>query len=191
MDPIAKFSEWFNERKQNTTDALPSACCLSTLGTDGFPNARFVSLKAVMNDTFIVTGPMDSRKGMELTQTPKAALTFWWDDMQQQIRIQGTTSFIESAAADHWFDERNTAAKIVSTLSKQGEVLDDLDAFEQAVNKQLEESKEMSIQRPKYWGGIALDPMRIEFMEFRETRLHHRTLFTKTGDTWQQVGLQP
>ena len=63
MNPISLFQNWFKEESSQNNLKLPAACCLSTHGLDNYPNARFVSLKEVSKDGFIVTGSMQSRKG--------------------------------------------------------------------------------------------------------------------------------
>lgn len=118
MDPIIKFQNWY-EQELDTNDALiPSACCLSTTGTDGYPNARFVSLKEVDGRQFIVTGPLDSRKCQEVTYKPRAALTFWWPATGKQVRVQGNVKLIDSEDADRYFSERTRESQIVSWVSK-------------------------------------------------------------------------
>jgi pyridoxamine 5'-phosphate oxidase len=65
MTPIEIFNQWFNEELKLTTVRIPTACCLSTIGIDNYPNSRFVSLKGIIEDNFIVTGTITSRKGLK------------------------------------------------------------------------------------------------------------------------------
>lgn len=39
--------------------------------------------------------------------------------------------------------------------------------------------------------GYKLFPLRIEFLEFAETRFHDRQLFTRGGEKWNSIQLQP
>ena len=68
MNPITLFQNWFAEAVEASSASIPSACCLSTLGLDGYPNARFVSLKEIVEDSFVVTGSLASRKGLEIAE---------------------------------------------------------------------------------------------------------------------------
>lgn len=45
MNPIELFKEWQTEEQVKGNVKHRTACCLSTIGLDGFPNARYVSLK--------------------------------------------------------------------------------------------------------------------------------------------------
>ena len=63
INPIEIFRKWFDKELNLTKVSIPAACCLSTIGIDNYPNARFVALKGIVNDNFIVTGTLTSRKG--------------------------------------------------------------------------------------------------------------------------------
>ena len=49
----------------------------------------------------------------------------------------------------------------------------------------------MSIPRPANWGGFRLRAEYIEFLEFKESRLHARSTYTRVGSSWEQGFLQP
>ena len=190
-DPLRLFNAWFIEESKRNDLKLPAACCLSTVGLDGYPNARFVSLKEVTDDAFVVTGPLASRKGREMQKTPKAALTFWWTATERQVRIQGDVTFIPDEKADTYFAPRNYDSKIVSNVFEQGKAIPAI----ADLRKHFEEKKKImvdqEVHRPQHWGGIYLHPLRIEFMIFRESRLHERTLWQQDGNGWEISFLQP
>jgi pyridoxamine 5'-phosphate oxidase len=77
VNPIPIFKRWYNEELRLTNASIPSACCLSTAGLNGYPNARFVSLKGVVRDAFVITRPFASRKGDEITKSNNVASAFW------------------------------------------------------------------------------------------------------------------
>ena len=85
--PIEIFTKWFDEELTLIKVNNPTACWLSTIGTDNYPNARFVSLKGIVKNTFILTGTVSSKKGIEINETNKVALSFWWTETERQIRI--------------------------------------------------------------------------------------------------------
>lgn len=125
--PIEHFNKWFKEELNLTKVRIPTACCLSTIGTDDFPNARFVSLKDVVENNFVVTGSLTSRKGIEINTTNKVALTFWWTETERQVRIQGNVTKISEQLADKYFTERNRDSQIVSIVSEQGQEIDSIE----------------------------------------------------------------
>lgn len=191
MDPISKFKTWYAEELEKSLGRISSACCLSTHGLDGYPNSRFLSLKEVLNNAFIITGPLNSRKGTEIQNNPKVSLTFWWTESERQVRIQGSAKIIDSQLADSYFNDRNTESKIVSTISEQGRVISNLDKLTELLKLKAKELVNNDIQRPKDWGGFSIKPIRIEFLEFNESRLHIRELCTQTEEGWKLEYLQP
>ena len=102
-NPIIIFNQWFNEELNLTNVRIPSACCLSIIRTDKYPKARFVSLKGVVENKFVVTGTLSSRKGLEINDTNKVALTFWWSETERQVRIQGSVTVLNNKLADKYF----------------------------------------------------------------------------------------
>lgn len=190
-NPIVIFQKWFQDHLRSTQDQIPQACCLSTIGLDEFPNARFVSLKDILEDHFIVTGQLNSRKGLEIRQNNKAALSFWWPESGRQIRIQGSCTEIGPALADKYFYERSRDSRIVSIISNQGQELVDINELIKKYELLDQKEGTNEIKRPDNWGGFSIKPMRIEFFEFQPTRFHKRQLFTNENGQWTIKDLQP
>lgn len=191
QDPVSIFQNWFDEEIKHPKTRIPSACCLSTNGLDGFPNARFVSLKEVWENQFIITGPTDSLKGQEIENNPRVALSFWWDKSGKQVRIQGSAKELSPDLAEKYFDERSADSRLVSILSEQGKPIQDFNKFEKKYFYQLASISVKKLYCPDSWGGWAITPTRIEFLTFRDSRLHYRELFTRINDEWTLSVLQP
>lgn len=188
-NPLTRFTQWYNAECQRSQVTIPSAVCLSTLGLDGFPNARFVSFKELREEAFIITGPLRSRKALEIQQNAHVALTFWWPETGRQVRIQGRATEIPESLADHYFAARNTPSKAVSTLCEQGQPTDDPALLEKRV--QALAAAQEALPRPEHWGGHAIHPQRMEFMEFRTSRFHDRTHYVLHEGNWEVTRLQP
>lgn len=191
MNPIHIFQKWYQEETEKSTATLPAACCLSSIGLDGYPNSRFVSLKEIIEDSFVITGSLSSRKGIELLHNPKASITFWWPETARQVRIQGDAFQIENELADAYFSKRNKASQLVSGLSEQGATIEHLEKLKALFEQKQLETNHTEIPRPTNWSGFYIVPKRIEFMEFELTRFHGRILFTRENDQWNKVLLQP
>jgi pyridoxamine 5'-phosphate oxidase len=189
--PIDIFRKWFDEELNLARVKVPTACCLSTIGTDDYPNARFVSLKGIVENSFIVTGTLTSRKGLEIDHNNKVSLTFWWTETERQVRIQGDASILSNKLADIYFAERNRDSQIVSIVSNQGQILDDKEALEKKYKEIEAEFSNQPLQRPDNWGGYSIEPIRIEFLEFQSTRFHKRKLYQLQNGRWRKTELQP
>lgn len=191
MKPLLLFEKWFSEENESNNLRLPAACCLSTIGLDGYPNSRFVSLKEITNDSFIITGPLDSRKGKEIENCSNAALTFWWTSTERQIRIQGDVSKIPDSEAERYFKPRNRDSKIVSNVFDQGKEIQSIESLKERFEVGKKKILNNEVIRPKNWSGISIKPLRIEFMEFKESRLHERKLYQRVNNKWEITILQP
>jgi pyridoxamine 5'-phosphate oxidase len=191
MQPLKKFLKWYQLELSNSKEQLPAACCLSTLGTDGYPNARFLSLKEVRKECFVITGSISSKKSLEIEQNPKVALTFWWAASMKQIRIQGNARPIENELAVKYFRERSLEARLVSNLSDQGKIISDLKLLKQRFEEEMRANPNKNTDKPENWGGFYINPVRIEFMKFKTSRLHHRELYSKNDKVWNKTFLQP
>ena len=190
-NPIIIFKKWFDEELNLTKVRIPSACCLSTIGIDNYPNARFVSFKDVTENNFIVTGTLTSRKGLEIKETDKVALTFWWTETERQIRIQGNAKVISNELADKYFAERNRDSQIVSIVSNQGQELNDFETLNKKYQETETNFSDQLLTRPENWGGYSIQPIRIEFLEFKPTRFNDRKLYKLTNGQWTKTELQP
>ncbi len=191
MDPLEQFNKWYTEELNLAKATKPSACCFSTIGTDGFPNARFVSLKAVVGNNFIVTGSVASRKGIEINGNNKVALTFWWTATERQVRVQGNAVRITEQLADKYFAERSRESQIVSIVSEQGKETDHFELLAEKYENTRALFAGKPLSRPENWGGYQVEPVRIEFLTFKPTRFHERKLYELTKGEWITKHLQP
>jgi pyridoxamine 5'-phosphate oxidase len=191
MNPFEIFKKWQSEELAVSNMAIPKACCLSTIGLDGFPNARFLELKDVIDDTFIITGPSSSRKGEEIAASDKVAITCWWTATERQIRIQGRAVKITNDLADEYFYKRSIESQIISKISKQGQIIENMDTLLTEIEIFKAHQEKARIQRPENWSGYAVTPVRIEFLAFSKTRFHNRKLYELIKDDWKESLLQP
>src|SRR6516164_3097042 len=95
-DPIRQFTLWLD---QAVSAGLrePYAMTLATATPDGRPSARTVLLRGLDGEGFTFYTNYDSRKGKELAGNPRAALVFYWPELERQVRIEGT---VEETSAD-------------------------------------------------------------------------------------------
>ncbi|MFC7358384.1 pyridoxal 5'-phosphate synthase [Jejudonia soesokkakensis] len=187
--PLLLFSEWYKEELTISRVEIPSAVCLSTMGVDQFPNARFVSFKEIKDSSFVITGPLQSRKGLEIEYHNKVALTFWWTETARQVRIQGVATKLSDEFAEEYFKQRSLMSQAVSSLSKQGKEADSLEELEKKIQKKISENTK--IKRPEDWSGFSIKPTRMEFMEFKKSRFHNRKLYELDNNKWHLKQLQP
>jgi pyridoxamine 5'-phosphate oxidase len=189
-DPLQQFRHWMEEAIQ--AEALEvNAMCLSTISKDGFPNSRIVLLKE-LDQGFVFFTNYESSKGKELAATPKASLTFFWPEIERQVRVVGTIGKISEKESDTYFFSRPISSQIGAWASPQSQEIPDRTVIEDSQKRLEEEFKLNPIQRPAHWGGYRLIPLRIEFWQGRPSRLHDRISYELEGGTnWKKVRLAP
>jgi pyridoxamine 5'-phosphate oxidase len=189
-DPIRQFSRWFDEVR----DAVlvePTAMTLSTSTRDGRPSARMVLLKGVDHLGFVFFTNYESRKGRELADNPRAALTFWWGSLERQVNVTGTVARVSPEESDAYFKSRAAESRIGALASRQSSVLSSREELDRKVAELTSQYKHGGIPRPAYWGGFRLTPEMIEFWQGRANRLHDRLRYTRRDGVWVFERLSP
>jgi pyridoxamine 5'-phosphate oxidase len=98
-NPLELFMAWIGTARGSGAILEPNAMTLATVDEAGRPAARMVLLKEVEDDgSFVFYTNRDGRKGRELAANPHAALVFWWEPLERQVRIEGAVS--ETSAAE-------------------------------------------------------------------------------------------
>ena len=189
-DPIARFAALFEEAKQ-TDLPEPSAHVLATTSVDGRPSARVVLLKSLDERGFVFYTNLESRKAKELMEVKYAALCFYWPPLKKQVRVEGSVERISDAEADAYFATRPRGAQIAAWASKQSALLSSRSDLEEGFKTFQENYAGREVTRPPFWSGFRVVPERIEFWQFREDRLHDRTLYSREKGRWVMQKLFP
>jgi len=191
-DPVDQFERWFQKAMGESGLAHPEAMCLSTLDRDGWPDGRIVLLKSVDHRGFVFYTNLQSRKGRELERTPRAALTFHWDALQQQVRVVGAVEPVSEAEADEYFASRPRGSQIGAWASRQSRPLNSREELEEAFAELDERYGENPVPRPSFWSGYRVVHHQVEFWQGRQDRLHDRFLYRRSADGgWLTERLYP
>jgi len=190
-DPILQFDKWFAEALQ--AEVLePNAMSLATSSDDNRPSCRIVLLKGIEEKKFIFYTNFQSQKGKELENNPVCALTFFWPELERQVRIEGTVSRVEEKMAESYFQSRPRGSQIGAWSSPQSAAIDSRSILEERareIEKRFEGQR--VLPKPNQWGGFQVDPLMMEFWQGRENRLHDRISFTKVDGDWHIQRLAP
>lgn len=190
-DPIKQFQLWFHDA---VAAKLPmhDAMSLATVTPDGRPTARMVLLKQVDSEGFVFFTNYQSSKAKQLEINPYAALVFYWQQLDRQVRVEGKVSKTSAEESAAYFKTRPRESQIGAWASPQSEVITAREVLEQRAHELIEQYCDRDIDCPAHWGGFRLQPDRIEFWKSRVGRLHDRILYELQPDgTWTIKRLAP
>src|SRR5688500_12436888 len=177
-DPIARFAALF-ERAGEHAPFDHTAMSLGTCGADGQPSVRIVLLHGFDARGFTFYTNYDSRKGRDIAANPRAALTFYWPWLNEQVRAEGLLAPITPAESDACFATRGRGRQVGAWASAQSRPVASREALLDAVAEVDARFAGRDVPRPPFWGGYRLAPLRIEFWKDGAFRLHDRFVYVR------------
>ena len=191
-DPIQLFKIWMDEAKKSELND-PNALSLATSNSNNFPSVRMVLLKELNQNGFVFYTNLNSQKGNELKENPKAAMCFHWKSLLRQIRVSGKVTQVEDKAANQYYNSRGYESRIGAWASKQSIELVSRDELTNSIKEYKKKyNDENKVPRPSHWSGWNLSPLSIEFWLDGDSRIHERLKYTKDGSgQWIKSLLSP
>lgn len=188
--PVIFFNHWFTEAL-NADVNEPNAMVLSTVNAEHKPSARVVLLRNFSDDGFVFYTNYNSRKGSEISGNPFAALTFFWPELERQVRIEGKLEMQSAAESDEYFNSRPEGSKLGAWASPQSQVIENRETLDELIEHMTNMFAGKTPERPEWWGGYILKPERIEFWQGRPSRLHDRLQYAYENGAWVMKRLAP
>ena len=191
FDPFALFGLWF-EAAGTSGIHEPNAMVLATATAEGRPAARVVLMKGFDGNGFTFFTNYESHKGRDLAVNPFAAVVFWWEPLERQVRIEGRVTKVSAAESDEYCYSRPLGSRIGAWVSQQSRVIPDRTALDRRYAETQAEYSGSHPDRPPCWGGYRLAPDTFEFWQGGPNRLHDRLRFSRQPDgNWQRERLSP
>ena len=189
-NPIEQFKSWMDASIESGV-LEPNAMHLSTVTAENRPSSRIVLLKGI--DTgFVFFTNYESKKSRELLANPFASLTFFWPEMERQVRVEGAVEKVPGAESDEYFLSRPIESQIGAWTSPQSEEIPGRDFLEKRKEAMEKRFASEEITRPPHWGGFRLLADKVEFWQGGPGRLHDRILYTaSTDNAWILKRLAP
>jgi pyridoxamine 5'-phosphate oxidase len=190
-NPFKQFAGWFEEASAADFEE-PNAMALATADAAGNPSVRMVLLKSYDDRGFVFFTNYTSQKGSDLSQNPRAALLFWWDRLDRQVRIEGEVETIKKEESAEYFRTRPAGSQLGAWASEQSSVITGREVLENRLKTLAELYEHKPVPHPPHWGGYRVKPLRFEFWQGRVNRLHDRFRYRKNFDgIWIAERLSP
>ena len=188
-EPLAQFEQWLQEAIKAQVNE-PTAVNVATVNEDGRPSSRIVLLKEVNAQGFVFFTNYHSRKGHAISHQPFVAMTFFWPELERQVRIEGRAQKLPEAESDTYFASRPYTSRIGAWASHQSEVIESHKAL-LARAALIAAKHPLNVPRPPHWGGYLVIPDRVEFWQGRPSRLHDRICYQLQDNQWIKERLSP
>jgi pyridoxamine 5'-phosphate oxidase len=191
-EPFAQFRSWIDDAL--AADLLePNAMTLATVDEQGHPAARIVLLRGWNERGFVFFTNYVSAKGRELGRNPSAALVFFWDRLERQVRINGSVEKLRAEESDAYFERRPRGSRVSAWASPQSQIIPSRAVLEERMAATDLRFTGINVPRPPHWGGYRVVPERIEFWQGRPNRAHDRLVYTRERlhDSWKRDRLAP
>lgn len=188
--PFKQFNAWMDQAIESEC-IYPTAVTLATVDEEDMPNCRIVLLKDVCDGGFVFFTNYNSQKGQELAYDAKAALNFFWSELERQVRIRGTIEKVSSQKSDAYFQSRPRESQLGAWASNQSELVENNDELLNNYAQLELKYKDAEIPRPKHWGGYLVKAQSIEFWQGRANRMHDRFQYKQENGSWSIRQLAP
>jgi pyridoxamine 5'-phosphate oxidase len=188
-NPLQALRGWLEEARA-TGVRSPSSVAFVTVGADGRPSARTVSLKRLDAEALTFTSALWTRKAQELENNPNVALLFHWPTLGRQVHITGKATLTERELAQELFAERDLPNQLQTLVSRQGTPITDLQPL-RAQHAHLTATTEMPPACPEDWGAIHVHPETVELWCEAPDRLHDRWLYQRHEQRWNLTRIAP
>jgi pyridoxamine 5'-phosphate oxidase len=190
-NPFDQFGIWMQEALDGGVTE-PNAMNLATVDENGNPSSRIVLLRNFDSSGFVFFTNYDSKKGRSLDAGKNAALNFFWEQLQRQIRIEGSCVRIDAEESDEYFNSRPYESQVGALASQQSAVVPSRKTLDARYDELLKQYNGKVVPRPDNWGGYRFIPTYFEFWQGRLSRLHDRIAYElKTDGIWTNNRLYP
>lgn len=189
--PHIQFENWMKEAVDAKVNEV-QAFNLATVNKDYKPSARIVYLREFSDNNFYFYTNYQSHKGGDIASNANVCATFFWPELERQIRIEGIVEYASKDKSDEYFNARPTDSKLGAWSSPQSKVIvsrETLDEFVSETKARFNNTE--NIPRPDFWGGYIIKATYYEFWQGRKSRLHDRIAFSMENEKWKIERLAP
>ncbi|RBQ31127.1 pyridoxamine 5'-phosphate oxidase [Arcobacter sp. FW59] len=191
QNALKQFEIWFNDAIEEKL-LEPNAFSLATVGNDMMPSIRTVLLKVFDEKGFVFFTNYESKKAKQIEENPKVAALFTWLQLERQVKIEGSIEKISKTESLKYFLSRPKGSQLGAWVSTQSQVISSRALLEQKFDEIKRKFLNKEVPFPSFWGGYIIKPIKIEFWQGGEDRLHDRFLYElQENNSWKISRLAP
>lgn len=187
-NPLELFEIWLKEALEKEIKE-PNAMALSTVENNK-PKTRIVLLKQIKEGKFLFFTNYNSNKAKEIEKNPNVSLTFFWEELQRQVRVEGIAQKSSEEISIEYFSMRARDSQIAAWVSEQSSPMSK-NEIENRLASFRKKFKNKVIPKPPHWGAYEIKPLVMEFWQGGPNRLHNRFLYEFINDSWKVQRLGP
>ncbi|MDR3475992.1 MAG: pyridoxamine 5'-phosphate oxidase family protein [Devosia sp.] len=168
----------------------PMYVTLATASRAGAPSSRTVQLLEAADETVLFTTNFGSRKGIEIGETGRVAVSIYWRETAQSVNFTGTVVVAADDENDRRFAQDSRVVQAARTVSFHGRPLPD-EAAQLAEFRALIDSGR-PIPRPEHWKWFRVIPDAVTFWEGHPEALNRRLHYGRSGPdaAWARGAIQ-
>lgn len=175
--PFPLFKQWFEDAAFCNDISNPCAANLATVTLQGFARNRTITITHFDEGGFVFYSHKASRKCEEFERNPSAALCFFWDSLDRQIRAEGRIVPIRSVVTDAYFATMPKDRQVDAWGTYSSQNSDNFTSPEDSMAFHMRRYLLGAVPRPEDWIGFRVKPSFMEFWERGEQRIHKKLCF--------------